>query len=102
MKPKKKSRRCRGLGLDSVLDLAISRFIYSFAPSMLSHTAKIDIFNCLFGCSYKKVSTNDFTVRPQLLLILEGAPYFIVAHLSVSAEMRCGGGCWSGRVIVCV
>jgi hypothetical protein len=29
MKPKKKSRRCRGLGLDSGLDLAISRFIYS-------------------------------------------------------------------------
>ncbi len=31
MNPKKKSRRCRGLGLDSGLDLAISRFIYSFA-----------------------------------------------------------------------
>ncbi len=34
MNPKKKSRRCRGLGLDSDLDsgldLAISRFIYSF------------------------------------------------------------------------
>jgi hypothetical protein len=30
MNPKKKSRRCRGLGLDSGLDLAISRFIYSF------------------------------------------------------------------------
>ena len=29
MNPKKKSRRC--LGLDSGLDLAISRFIYSFA-----------------------------------------------------------------------
>jgi hypothetical protein len=29
MKPKKKSRRCRGLGLDSGLDLAISRFIHS-------------------------------------------------------------------------
>jgi hypothetical protein len=31
MNPKKKSRRCRALGLDSGLDLAISRFIYSFA-----------------------------------------------------------------------
>ncbi len=31
MNPKKKSRRCRGHGLDSGLDLAISRFIYSFA-----------------------------------------------------------------------
>ncbi len=31
MKPKKKYRRGRGLGLDSGLDLAISRFIYSFA-----------------------------------------------------------------------
>ncbi len=31
MNPKKKSRRWRGLGLDSGLDLAISRFIYSFA-----------------------------------------------------------------------
>ena len=30
MNPKKKSRRCRGLGLDSGLDLAISRFSYSF------------------------------------------------------------------------
>jgi hypothetical protein len=30
LKPKKKSRRDRGLGLDSGLDLAISRFIYSF------------------------------------------------------------------------
>jgi hypothetical protein len=30
MNPKKMSRRCRGLGLDSGLDLAISRFIYSF------------------------------------------------------------------------
>jgi hypothetical protein len=30
MNPKKKSRRCRGHGLDSGLDLAISRFIYSF------------------------------------------------------------------------
>ena len=30
MKPKKKSRRGQGLGLDSGLDLAISRFIYSF------------------------------------------------------------------------
>ena len=29
MNPKKKSRRCRGLGLDSGLDLAISCFIYS-------------------------------------------------------------------------
>ncbi len=29
MNPKKKLRRCRGLGLDSGLDLAISRFIYS-------------------------------------------------------------------------
>jgi hypothetical protein len=33
MNPKKKSRRCRGLGLDSGLDLAISRFIYSFAST---------------------------------------------------------------------
>jgi hypothetical protein len=31
MNPQKKSRRCRGHGLDSGLDLAISRFIYSFA-----------------------------------------------------------------------
>ncbi len=30
MNPKKKSRRCLGLGLNSGLDLAISRFIYSF------------------------------------------------------------------------
>ncbi len=29
MKPKKKSHRCRGLGLDSGLDLAISRFMPS-------------------------------------------------------------------------
>jgi hypothetical protein len=29
MNPKKMSRRCRGLGLDSGLDLAISHFIYS-------------------------------------------------------------------------
>jgi hypothetical protein len=29
MNPKKKSRRCRGLGLDSGLDLAISRFTNS-------------------------------------------------------------------------
>ncbi len=34
MNPKKKSRRCRGLGLDSGLDLAISRFIYSFGLSL--------------------------------------------------------------------
>ncbi len=32
MNPKQKSRRCRGLGLDSGLDLAISRFIYSLVP----------------------------------------------------------------------
>jgi hypothetical protein len=31
MNPKKKLRRCRGLGLDSGLDLAISRFIHSLA-----------------------------------------------------------------------
>ncbi len=35
MKPKKKSRRCRGLGLDSGLDLAISRFIYSLGVYIL-------------------------------------------------------------------
>jgi hypothetical protein len=29
MNPKKKLRRCQGLGLDSGLDLAISRFIHS-------------------------------------------------------------------------
>jgi hypothetical protein len=34
MKPKKKSRRCRGLGLDSGLDLAISHFIYSFGQQV--------------------------------------------------------------------
>jgi hypothetical protein len=33
MNPKKKSRRCRGLGLDSGLDLAISRFIHSPGPN---------------------------------------------------------------------
>jgi hypothetical protein len=31
MNPKKKPRRCRGLGLDSGLDLAISRFTNSLA-----------------------------------------------------------------------
>jgi hypothetical protein len=30
MNPPKKSRRCRGFGLNLGLDLAISRFIYSF------------------------------------------------------------------------
>ncbi len=35
MKPKKKSRQCRGLGLDSGLDLAISRFIYSLGIKTL-------------------------------------------------------------------
>ncbi len=39
MKPKKKLRRCRGLGLDSGLDLAISRFIYSLACEHLHHPA---------------------------------------------------------------
>jgi hypothetical protein len=38
MNPKKKSRRCRGLGLDSGLDLAISRFIYSFGLYKCTHT----------------------------------------------------------------
>jgi hypothetical protein len=52
MSPKKKSRRCRGLGLDSGLDLAITRFIYSFGsnPGLLR----------LWHCTVKKV--NDFSV----------------------------------------
>ncbi len=33
MNPKKKPRRCRGLGLDSGLDLAISSFIHSLVPN---------------------------------------------------------------------
>jgi hypothetical protein len=33
MKPKKKSHRGRGLGLDSGLDLAISRFMHSLASN---------------------------------------------------------------------
>jgi hypothetical protein len=37
MNPKKKSRRCRGLGLDSGLDLAISRFINSFAHKAINN-----------------------------------------------------------------
>jgi hypothetical protein len=41
MNPKKKSRRCRGLGLDSGLDLAISRFIYSFGFKVLSDFKKV-------------------------------------------------------------
>ncbi len=41
MKPKKKSRRCRGLGLDSGLDLAISRFIYSLAVDSLQKNVKM-------------------------------------------------------------
>jgi hypothetical protein len=36
MNPKKKLHRCRGLGLDSGLDLAISRFIYSFGWQILA------------------------------------------------------------------
>jgi hypothetical protein len=40
MKPKKKSRRCRGLGLDSGLDLGISRFIYSFGCMCIDAKAK--------------------------------------------------------------
>ncbi len=35
MNPKKKSRRCRGHGLDSGLDLAISHFIYSFGSFII-------------------------------------------------------------------
>ncbi len=45
MNPRKKSRRCRGLGLDSGLDLAISRFIYSFAPPHL-HTLALAQWFC--------------------------------------------------------
>jgi len=41
MKPKKKSRRCRGLGLDSGLDLAISRFIYSLVVKPLNQKVYI-------------------------------------------------------------
>jgi hypothetical protein len=37
----KKSRRCRGLGLDSGLDLAISRFIYSFVTNQQIPKQKI-------------------------------------------------------------
>ncbi len=40
MKPKKKSRRCRGLGLDSGLDLAISRFIYSLVYNLCIRDGK--------------------------------------------------------------
>jgi hypothetical protein len=35
MNPKKKPRRCRGLGLDSGLDLAISRFIHSLDSCLM-------------------------------------------------------------------
>ncbi len=38
MNPKKKPRRCRGHGLDSGLDLAISRFIYSFGLAEFSNS----------------------------------------------------------------
>jgi hypothetical protein len=45
MKPKKKSRRCRGLGLDSGLDLAISRFIYSLVPKSVCNMLKLKILD---------------------------------------------------------
>jgi hypothetical protein len=43
MNPKKKSRRCRGHGLDSGLDLAISRFIYSFGANVCSFLSSLHL-----------------------------------------------------------
>jgi hypothetical protein len=53
MKPKKKSLRCRGLGLDSGLDLAISRFIHS-----LVHNTVLDSEARYHGTAwYKRLGT---------------------------------------------
>ncbi len=52
MNPKKKSRRCRGLGLNSGLDLAISRFIYSFVCNPLLFTFRNSVQNTLHGNSF--------------------------------------------------
>jgi hypothetical protein len=52
MNPKKKSRRCLGLGLDLGLDLAISRFIYSFEyvhTELLSTTDLFVLCTMCFG-----------------------------------------------------
>ncbi len=55
MKPKKKSCRCRGLGLDSGLDLAISRFIHSlgWGYSQLRHRITYTMFFFEFGHCHK-------------------------------------------------
>jgi hypothetical protein len=50
MNPKKKSRRCRGHGLDSGLDLAISRFIYSFG--LIAYPLNINWYRALLCLSH--------------------------------------------------
>jgi hypothetical protein len=52
MNPKKKSRRCRGLGLDSGLDLAISRFIHSLVCNTFRFKRTV--------CSYMYVHVDIF------------------------------------------
>jgi hypothetical protein len=67
MNPKKKSRRCRGLGLDSGLDLAISRFIYSF-----DYKYWYTVASKALGWGIKTLSTTARKYRFSLLFTLYG------------------------------
>ncbi len=76
MNPKTKSRRCRGHGLDSGLDLAISRFIYSFGLNDKPSRRKgeqiryeLSLSCCLLPADAHKLATVlslccDTTIRP--------------------------------------
>jgi hypothetical protein len=77
MNTKKKSRRCRGLGLDSGLDLAISRFIYSFVfaeypPQFLKYFfSPIPAFPARIGFIYVKTrGRKSHTLAPKKSLDL--------------------------------
>jgi hypothetical protein len=64
MKPQKKSCRCRGLGLDSGLDLAISRFIYSFDCILLLSGCIVEGFSsAMLHCKDpQRLFTTTYTI----------------------------------------
>jgi hypothetical protein len=94
MNLKKKSRRCRGLGLDSGLDLAISRFIYSSACMLLAKELLCRVPECLSSRS-PPLPPPQASVAPPL--DPSGGKGGVVEGMRVKEEELCRGGEWKRR-----
>jgi hypothetical protein len=88
MNPKKKSRRCLGLGLDSGLDLAISRFIYSFEQKAKKIDRQFENYQVL---TVPYVSTKKGNIAFSYDCGIFGSPCALTSRSSVMSQVRTQG-----------